>query len=309
MKRNHGQGITYTALALAALLSACGGGGGGTAASSPQLTGVAATGAVLASGNVSVTDSSGSAACAETNIVTNGLDSYTCTVAAGKTAPFFIVVTDPSGNSSPLVSIATTAPAPLTVNATPLTTAIVATLNNGDALGLATVHTVTTADFLKAKANVLAQLQAVRDSLGPPADYDPFTTSITAATSSQVGNTADMILDFVKITTTATGQLALSTVTDPTPVLLATASSTGSSLGAPTASVSDLSKGAQLAAQAFNACFALPVSTRVTMDANQGITDIANECKNITTQAGVPANAPMFKHNGYSLSGSSSIPL
>jgi hypothetical protein len=293
-------------LTVSAVLSGCGGGGGGSGSVVPspsQLTGVAATGSALANATVVVTDGAGNYACTQAGIVTDGVGSYTCTLKTSEVAPFFIVVTDPSGNTAPLVSIATTTPAagtPLRVNATPLTTAIVAQLNNGDALGVATAHTIDLTSLAQAKSNILAQLQAVLSAIGAPADYDPFTTSITAATSGQAGNTADLVLDVVKVTTSAGGQLALSTISDPTPVPLATASTAGTSLTAPATVASDLSKGAQLAAQAFNACFSLPVSTRVTLDTSQNITDVANECKGITTQADVPTGALAFKHNGYS---------
>lgn len=293
----------------------CGGGGGSAAgggAATPsvaQLTGTAATGAALANAPVAIMNSAGNSPCVETSISTTDLGSYTCTLKSGESAPFFIKVTDPTGQNAPLVSIATQTPAvgtPLTVNATPLTTAIIAQLNNGDALGVFDSRTFVAADLATATANVLAQLAPVLTAIGTPSNYDPFTTSITAATSANTGNTADQVLDMVKVgTDPSTGKLAFSTVTDPTPVLLATASSAGAVVAAPTTSASDLSQAAQIAAQTFANCFALPTAQRVLATntaiaaANGGpeVTGVATACENIATN-GVNAS-PAFLHNGY----------
>ena len=296
-----------------ALLAACGGGGGGSStaggttsstASSAQLSGTAATGSALANALVTVSDTAGNSPCVEASITTSGLGTFTCTLKAGETAPFFIVVTDPSGNAAPLVSIATSTPAagtPLQVNATPLTTAIVAQLNGGDALGVVNNKTLyTAAAFAAVKANVVAQIQSIVTTIDPTlTNYDPFTTSITAATPGNTGNTADQVLDVIKITRTASGAPALATISDPTPVAIATAATTGSSVPAPSTSVADLSHAAQIMAQAFTACYALPVSQRVTLDANQTITAVSATCQATVTQAGTPAGAPDFKGNGY----------
>lgn len=298
------------AIVLAAL-AACGGGGGGgggdTAAVTPasaQLTGTAATGSALANAPVAISNLAGTSPCTETAITTTALGSYTCTLKSGETAPFFIVVTDPSGNTAPLVSIATTTPAagtPLLVNATPLTTAIVAQLNGGDALGVVSNKSLYVAQtFADAKANVIAQIRSVVAAIDPTlTNYDPFTTSITAATAGSTGNTADQVLDVIKITRTASGAPALSTISNPTPIAIATASTTGAVVDAPAPGVADLAQGAQLAAKAFNDCYALPVAQRVTLDVQQSITSVAAACQNIVTQAGTPSGAPAFKSSGY----------
>ncbi|MGT2489755.1 hypothetical protein ACU4GD_02375 [Cupriavidus basilensis] len=96
------------------------------------MTGTAATGAALANANVAITDSAGASPCQEAAVTTSALGTYTCTLKAGEVAPFFVVVTDPTGNTAPLVSVSTVTPAAgakLTLNATPLTTAIVAQLS------------------------------------------------------------------------------------------------------------------------------------------------------------------------------------
>jgi len=324
------------ATTLLATLAACGGGGSGGAglvalptsgspgstsgspATNPPMqpsviSGTAATGAALANASVSITDSSGNSPCQETSITTTALGSYTCTLKSGATAPFFIVVTDPTGNTAPLVSIATSTPAAgaaLTVNATPLTTAILAQLApDGNALTLANSRTIDVAALTQATANIVAQLANVLNTIGAPAGYDPFSTSITAATASGTGNTADMLLDVVKIVTDpATGKLALSTVDNPTPYVLATATAPGSTLAPPSAGVSALSQATSITAQAFTTCFALPTAQRVlgkddTVPASLGgpqVNSVAASCQQLaaTTSNGAGIN---FLHNGYAM--------
>lgn len=293
-----------------ALLAGCGG-DGDTAATpvvpvaTAQITGTAATGAALGNAAVAISNTAGSAPCVEAPITTTALGSYTCTLKTGEAAPFFIVVTDPSGNNPPMVSIATTTPAagtPLTVNVTPLTTAIVAQLNGGDALGVVADKTKYVAASLAAiQANVLAQIAPVLAAIGMPAGYDPFTTSITAATADQTGNTADQVLDVLKITRTATNALALSTLADPTPVVLATATATSTPVAAPVTNVADLTKAMQLIALSWTQCYALPVAQRVTL-VNGDITGVAAACSSAVTEADKPSGAAAFKHNGYTYS-------
>ncbi|WP_211463214.1 hypothetical protein [Collimonas silvisoli] len=301
-------------------LAGCGGGSsssGGSpaapaAAAAASVQGTAATGAALANAAVAVTNSSGNSPCQETSITTTALGSYTCTLKAGEAAPFFVVVTDPAGNTAPLVSVATSTPAAgaaLTVNATPLTTAILAQLSaDGNPMTLVSSKAIDTAALAKVTANVLAQLANVLTAIGAPAGYDPFATSITAATASGTGNTADQILDVVKVVTDpATGKLALSTVGSPTPVTLATATNTGTAVAAPTYSVSDLSQAAQITAQAFKACFALPTAQRVlatntATPASQGgpeVTSAAAACQSLVADTSNAAKMN-FLHNGYS---------
>lgn len=306
--------VRLSALGLCAILAACGGGGGGgtSSATSSVLTGTAATGAALANAPVAVSNGAGNSPCVETSITTNAFGSYTCTLKSGQVAPFFIVVTDPTGNAAPLVSVATDTPAagtPLTVNATPLTTAILAQLaTDGNPLTLVATHAIVTADLQNVTAKVVTQLASVLTSVSAPAGYNPFSTSITAATSSGTGNTADMILDVVKVVTDpATGKLALTTVSDPTPIVLATTTTTGTTVAPPATGVSSLSQVAQTAAQSFAACFTLPVSQRVTTTDNTialalggpSITSTASQCQYITasTTNGAGIN---FRHNGYS---------
>ncbi len=305
----------FAAICISVALSACGGGGGGGGGSgtttSSVISGTAATGAALGNAPVTITNLAGSSPCVETGITTTSLGSYSCTLKAGETAPFFIVITDPSGNTTPLVSIATQTPlagTPLTVNATPLTTAIVAQLNNGDALGVVGNKSLyVAADFASIKANVIAQLKPVTDAIGA-ANYDPFSTSITAATAGQTGNTADHVLDVIKVVTDSSGNLALSTITDPSPITLASKISTGNTVTPVSANASDLALAAQISAKAFAACFALPVNQRaLAIDSNiaasaggPSVTQVAPACQDIATDGANANAAPAFKHNGYS---------
>ena len=309
------------AIASAALLTlaGCGDGGssGGEGGSTPPppapsiLSGTAATGAALANAPVSITGSSGNSPCQETSITTSALGSYTCTLKPGESAPFFVVVTDPSGNTPPLVSVATSTPAAgqsLTVNATPLTTAILAQLApDGNPLTLVSGKTVDAAALQAVITNVVAQLANVLTAINAPAGYNPFTTSITAATAAGTGNTADMVLDVVKVVVDpATGKLALTTVDNPTPVPMATATTASAPMATPAVGISTLSQAAQIAAKTFTACFAVPTAQRVLAKddstiASQGgrqVTDVASACQDIVADLSNAAGIE-FLHNGY----------
>lgn len=294
----------------------CGGSGGGTsdapiAPAASTLEGTAATGAALANASVAITDSTSSAPCEQATITTSALGSYTCTLKSGRTAPFFIVVTDPTGNTPAMVSVQTTTPAAgekLTANVTPLTTAILAQLSaDGNPLSVVAAKSVDVPALTSLTANVVAQLANVLTAIGAPAGYNPFTTAITAASASGTGNTADLVLDVVRITVNpTTGGLALSTVDDPTPVPLATATVAGSAMPTPAAGISTLAQALPIAAKAFNACFAVPVAQRVTasnatVPFTQGgaeVTGVAAECQDIAASTANAAGIN-FLHNGY----------
>jgi hypothetical protein len=298
---------------LISALSACGGDNSTTTTSSTNtstssstpaastLSGTVATGSALANANVAITDSAGNSPCQESTITTTALGSYTCTLKAGETAPFVIIVTDPSGNTAPLVSVATTTPAPgaaLTVNATPLTTAIVSQLLGGADPTTIVGKPVDTAALQTITNNVVAQLAQVASSINLT-NYNPFSTSFTAASSSSVGDTADMLLDIVKVTTNPTsGALQLTTI-DGTSVPLASANDAGSALPTPPTNVSDLSKAAQALASQLTSCFALPASQRGTANTTIALADGGNRMDNM---AAACANVfdSTYLHNGYS---------
>lgn len=312
--------LTSIAISAAALvLSACGGGSdssspGGNPATpaAASLTGTAATGSALANANVAVTDSAGNSPCVETTITTTALGTYTCTLKSGETAPFFVVVTDPTGNTAPLVSVTTTTPpagTPLTLNATPLTTAIVTELDSqGNPLNVVKSGTVVAGKLKAITANVVAQITKVLSAINAPAGYDPFTTSIIAGTATASGNTADQVLDIVKVgKDLSTGQPTISTVDNPTPTPLATDINAGTPLPKPATNVSSLPQGAQLVAQAFTACFALPTAQRVlatdtTVPASKGgttVTSVGAACQDIVASTSNAAGID-YLANGYS---------
>jgi hypothetical protein len=279
---------------------------GGTVA---QLVGTAAVGSALANAPVAITNAAGNSPCQETSITTTPLGSYTCTLKSGESAPFFVVITDPTGNTPPLVSVATTTPAAgtaLTVNATPLTTAIVAQLGGGDALAVVNGRTVDAARLAAITSNVVKQLSQVLAAIGGPADYDPFTTSITAATADNTGNTADLVLDVVKVGSDATTrQLTLSTVDHPTPVPLATDTDAGGTLSAPDAAVASLSQASQIVARTFKDCFALPTAQRAlhttTLAQSAGgpeVDQVGPACQDLVASSSNAAGVD-YLHNGY----------
>ena len=303
--------LVACAVTAAALVAACGGGSSNDTTTppvvvvpDPALIGTAAIGSALANAQVSIVDGTGAAACQQASIVTSGTGSFTCTLKAGKVAPFFVSVIDPAGLVPPLVSIATQTPAAgasLVVNATPLTTAIVAQLAaDRNALSVFTAHAVDAAVLAQTTANVVAQLQPVLTSINAPAGYNPFTTSITAASSAGAGNTADLVLDVVKIGVDGAGNATLATSDNPAGVTMATAAQTGTALPAANASTTTLATAMQALAKSFEQCFALPTAQRVlatdlTIPATRGgpeVTQVAPACASLTDAA--------FLQNGFS---------
>lgn len=301
-------------LAAAVALTACGGGGSDDASAPPpppppavqSVQGTAAVGAALAKANVSITDASGAAVCQEATIVTSDTGSYACTLQAGKTAPFVVVVTDPAGRVAPLVSVATTTPVagtPLVVNATPFTTAILAQVSpDKNALTFASqLSALDTAALQSATTKVLAQLADVLSGIGAPAGYNPFSTPITAATATVAGNTADQVIDVLKFSS-VNGQLQVSTVDNPSAAVpLADASTaTVTKLPPPASGVVTLTESLKRIATQLQKCFSLDVAQRVlakdtTIPATQGgpeVTEAAAECNGIVTDD--------YLNNGYS---------
>ena len=270
------------------------------------LTGTAATGAALANANVSVTNTAGASVCAEATVTTTGTGGFTCTLTAGSSAPFLVLVTDPSGAHAPLVSAVTSTPAagtPLVVNATPLTTAILASLAaDGSAAGLAAnLATVTPAALSAATSTVLTQLQPVLAAVGVPVGYDPFETPIVAATANGAGNTADAVIDLLRFST-VNGVATVTTVDQPdSPVALPKFGDTAppAALPAPATGVVSLANALRVATQGFNDCFALPVNSRVlatdtTLAAADGgpeVTTLATACQGLARSD--------YLHNGY----------
>ncbi len=232
------------------------------------IIGTAAVGAALANANVSVTDGTGANVCAEPTIVTNGTGSFTCTVLAGRTAPFLVVVTEPFSAYPPMVSIVSSTPSPgtaIVTNATPLTTAIVSQLApDGNALSVVANPSLIVLNALASiTANVLTQLSPVLSALGAPANYDPFTTQIIAGTTTQTGNTADQLLETLRFST-VNGVNQVAVVDNPgAAVPLAGATTNPPPLPAPSAAVLSLVDSMRLLTNTLTSCFALPVNSRV----------------------------------------------
>ena len=313
MKANHYRLLSALGFTAFAGLTACGGGNGndddvGTpppavVVPDPMLQGTAAVGRALANAQVSITDSAGAAACREASIVTTGTGSFVCTLKAGEAAPFFVTVIDPTGAVPPMASIAAQTPAsgtPLVVNATPLTTAILAQLAaDGNPLSIVNAHTVDAAALAQTTANVVAQLQPVLTSIAAPAGYNPFTTSITAASTAGAGNTADLVLDVVKVGTDAAGRITLGTIDNPAGVAMASSTQTGTVLPAVSTDIAALSAKAQSLSAGFNQCFALTPAQRVlasdvTIPAARGgstATSLAPACSSLFD--------PAYLHNGF----------
>jgi len=298
-------------VATTSLVAACGGGGSDDPPAPPppapaSVSGTAAVGAALANAQVSVTDASKASVCTEAAIVTTGAGSFTCTMVAGKAAPFLVVVTDPSGAYAPLLSIVASTPqagTPLIVNATPLTTAIVAQLSpSGDALALVADPTLMNVDTLNSvRTNVLAQLAPTLAALGAPAGYDPFSTPITAATASQNGNTADRVIETLKFSS-VNGVTTVATIDNPAGAVALAGATTANppALPAPSATIVTLADALRLLSNALTNCFALPVSQRVlatdtTIATSAGgpeVTSVADACDEITH--------PDYLTNGFS---------
>lgn len=196
--------LTAMAAAAAALVVACGGGGGSSPAAqaSLQLTGVAATGLALSNGAVEVKCVSGTG-----SATTNDAGGYTVTVDNGE-MPCLVKVTGKAadGTDVTLHSVAeegTTSggSTSATVNVTPLTEMILARAAGTLPVDLfanfasGTAAAVTGTALSQAKSDVLTIL---RDAVGVDlGSIDPFTTSLVAATASNLsgGNDYDKALD------------------------------------------------------------------------------------------------------------------
>lgn len=200
------------AAALALFLAACGSGDDPAPAPetppAPQaavMSGTAAIGAALVGGEVRIIDRAGADACdTGSSLVTGAAGDYTCVLLATAEAPFVIVVTDPAGLVSPMISLATGRPAAgetATANVSRLTTAIAAQLApNGDAFAFVNdtqmLASLDATSLDAVKANVVAQLADVLVDLGmDPASFDPVTTPFVGGSNAG----ADKLLDQVHV--------------------------------------------------------------------------------------------------------------
>jgi hypothetical protein len=308
MKTRKSGSFLITILAIAA--SGCGGDStppptDPSPTASSRIDGVAAVGAAMALANVTVTDQSGDSACTEATVVTTGTGAYTCTLRPDKVAPLLVLVVDPTGAREPLVSVATSLPAAgsaLVVNATPLTTALVGQLSpDGRALSVVGNRSlVDVATLAAVTGNVMTQLQPVLAAVGAPADYDPFTTPLVAATPAQAGNTGDQLLEVLRIGN-VNGVQTMTTIDQPGVAIPMAGATTNApqALSAPSLGVQSLAETVRGFAVALNTCFASPAAGRVlaadttipAVDGGPSITQFGSACSGLAH--------PDYRHNGY----------
>lgn len=260
-------------LLAASALTACGGSSDPPephkAPAAPRIVGTVAVGAALGGAAVQVTDAGGMSACAEADLTTAADGTYACTLVEGALAPFLVVAADAEGAVAPLVSVGVRTPEvdeTAVVNATPLTTAILAQLvPNDDAMALTKDRALIDVDTLTVvKAKVRAQLAAVLAAMGLPDDFDPMTATLVASAPQSEGNAADHLLKVLKISR-VDGQLLVATVDRPdAAVPLADASTTSPLVvAAPGGGTVSLASAMRALATNLEACFLLPVDNRV----------------------------------------------
>lgn len=289
MRALHHRHFTPIALATLTLLVACN--DDPPAPEATRLSGVAATGAPMAGATITVVD--GDAATADPAPVTAGPDGrYTIDVSALQ-GP---LVVNASGRvDGEMVSIVAVVPAPTAasdnaVNVTPLTNAVAALVApGGDPQSLRTAATLASAvttrkvdDATTLLVNTLKSDAGIAAALG--AGFNPLSTPFTAD-----GSGIDAVLDKLAIEVTPAG-VAITSLAAPsadgsapapvrlTPALAATPAS------APSLPASlppgDLPTAAELAAlgKKFEDCLALPVASRVTLDATGTATAVLGIC-------------------------------
>ena len=269
-----------------------------------KLTGTVAIGAALAKLPVVIKDASGNSPCTETSITTDDIGSYQCTLKTPvPEAPYFIRVTDITGTTTDLYSVVTDKPSgsAVTANVTPLTTAILAQsagINASDIFD--DPRKFVKADFVLAKNNITNQIKSVTDSIGLN-NYDPFSTPIIAGTVNTKGNTADYILDIVKVVKNANQDYAIKVLGSDVSVDMASKSKPGVSASAPVSNIESLSKYLQSSVAIFQSCTALPANKRVLRDANGKYLGLANACTAIVSKEDASKDIPAFKQYGQPL--------
>jgi len=283
-----------------AMLPGCGGGGGtdaappaaqAAAAAVPMsLSGTVANGAALGGATLKVYDATGALVC-DTSTATDG--SYACELGTSPAAPFVLVA---SRDDERLVSMFAGARSS-TVNVTPLTNLIAATLSsNGDPGQLvADLKTLPgRVDETRVQAavdRVMTALKPLLDTLGTGSD--PITGRFAAD-----GTGHDKLLDLLQISIRPTGEQSNIEITVRTlpqtdeaePVSIAFRSADTAVAPLPASAVSSASLGvsgvnvAQLVADLtarMTACYALPRAERVTDGANPGSTVKAPACRSL----------------------------
>ncbi|WP_262390118.1 carboxypeptidase-like regulatory domain-containing protein [Burkholderia arboris] len=226
MRKRRNPGISHFALcaSMSVLLAACGGGDGSSTSSSTgsptstaaasSMSGTVAIGSALVGATINVTDANG-----KTVTTTSGANGTYTVPIGGLTAPFLLTANDPSGASRTLYSVvATTATAngaPVTVNITPLTTAIAALLTaSGNPLDLALTSgasSITSSAVGTAVTKLDVAIASILSANGLSAAFDPIGTAFA---TDKTG--ADAVIDSIKVTpsTTDTG-MQITSLADP----------------------------------------------------------------------------------------------
>ena len=195
--------LTLIASAISlSFLAACGGNDTSSSppVAAPQIQGTVASGNPVANAGVTATDVNGKTA----TTTADNHGNYTL-VTSGLTAPIAVVASDPSGQTSPMISVLASLPAAgasSTANVTTLTTALTALLTpDGNPMdfvkpGAATTlsSAVTTTSVGTATKTLDAYLSNLLGAVSLPATFDPIGAPFTA---NHTG--ADALIDMVSI--------------------------------------------------------------------------------------------------------------
>ena len=289
MRALHHRHFTPIALATLTLLAACS--DPPPAPEATRLSGVAATGAPMAGATITVVD--GDAATADPAPVTAGPDGrYTIDVSALK-GPLVVNASGRvDGEPVSMVAVVPSATAEVdnAVNVTPLTNAVAALVApGGDPQALRSAATLASAvtarkvdDATTLLVNTLKSDARIAAAIG--ASFNPLSTPFAAD-----GTGIDAVLDKLAIEVSAAG-VAITSLAAPstdgaaptTVTLTAALAATPASAPSLPASLpaSDLPSTAELAAlgKKFEDCLALPVSSRVTLDAGGTATAVLGLC-------------------------------
>lgn len=284
------------------LLIGCGGGGEQTpAADVKKILGTVAIGAGMGNLPVEIKDANGNSPCIESAITTDASGNYQCTLKTPlPPAPYFVHASDTTGTTTDLYSVVATTPTSTstTANVTPITTAIIAQAHDVPA----SVIYAETSKFIKqdlerVKAYVLPQIAQVLTALGIN-NYDPFASTIVAATSAQTGNKADLVLDTLKISKNGKQDYVFHSIGNTEAIKMASKTDSGSSVPAPTIENFDgLSAFLKNSAAKFNACAALPSNQRIKRNAQGVFQSIDSTCLTMVSVAEPTTGVPDFKHH------------
>ena len=260
-----------------------------SSSSSPPtlLTGVVASGRPLAGASVSVIDSD--TATADPAAVTAGADGSYSVDVSGLKAPFLVQATAlVEGVTTRTVAVVptVTANASNIANVTPLTNAVAALVApGGDPQALAAPATLSASatpqkvsDASALVVNTLGTDPAIKAAL--PANFDPLKTAFTAN-----GIGVDAVLDQLAVDVSGAG-VSITNLAAPvvgggvqTPVTLTSTTTVAPTLPA-SATAGTLPTAAEIAALGakYEACLALPMAQRVTLDSAGNVTAVSAKC-------------------------------